>query len=359
MSAWEHLNGFYNFDATPMGPPGCRIISHNRGSTRRSWDFRGGAGFYVGPSLEHYRCYKVIKNSTQQVAVNDTVVFQHPTLACPTLTPEDRIIHCLRALTKAIQADFTWDSCHEQLLAIESLRAIYTPNKMTPTTILAVNRALPVGPPPRVDEPLQYVVETPPPVPAPLTRVAPAAAVNGALPVGPPPRVDEPLQYVVETPPPVPAPLTRVAPVTSRFGATTGEQPIAQRTRRRISNANALAVSFSLHADHINKCSKSYRAGVLSPDTTYTMPQWTTVPTHQKLPCIATVMPAPSLATYNPFALLQVDDDKDMDTMDSACTPTLNDDVDDVTDKPTTAVAFSVLDHETGKFLEHRQTHAG
>jgi hypothetical protein len=33
MLAWEHLNGFYNFDATPMGPPGCRIISHAKGST--------------------------------------------------------------------------------------------------------------------------------------------------------------------------------------------------------------------------------------------------------------------------------------------------------------------------------------
>jgi hypothetical protein len=316
MSAWEHLNGFYNFDATPMGPPGCRIISHVRGSTRRSWDFRGGAGFYVGPSLEHYRCYRVIKNSTQQVAVNDTVVFQHPTMSCPTLTPEDRIIHCLRALTKAIQADVTWDSCHEQLLAIESLRAIFTPREMTPTDILAV---------------------------------------CGALPVGPPPRVDMPLQYVVETSPPVPAPPTRVAPVGPRFGASTSNQPIAQRTRRCISNANALAVSFALHPDHIDKCSKAYRAGVLSPDTSYTTPQWSTVPTHRQLPVIATALPAPSLATFNPFVLLQDDDDDDVDTPDSPSTATLDDDVEDATDKPTTAVAFSVLDHETGKFLEHRQ----
>ncbi len=66
-------------------------------------------------------------------------------------------------------------------------------------------------------------------------------------------------------------------------------------------------------------------------------------------------MPAPSLATNNPFALLQDDNDEDMDTTDSACMPTFNNDVDDVTDKPTTALAFSVLDHETGKFLEHRQ----
>ncbi len=62
-------------------------------------------------------------------------------------------------------------------------------------------------------------------------------------------------------------------------------------------------------------------------------------------------MPAPSLATNNPFALLQDDNDKDMDTTDSACMPTFNNDVDDATDKPTTAVAFSVLNHETGKFL--------
>jgi len=177
----------------------------------------------------------------QQVAVNDTVVFQHPTMACPTLTPEDRIIHCLRALTKAIQADVTWDSCHEQLLAIESLRAIFTPCEMTPTAILAV---------------------------------------NGALPVGPPPRVDMPLQQVVETTPPVPTPPTRVTPVGPRFGSSTTDQPIAQRTRRCIANANALAVSFALPPNHIDKCSKAYRAGVVSPDTSYTKPQWSTVPNH-------------------------------------------------------------------------------
>jgi len=110
ISAWEHFNGPYNFDATPMGPPGCRIISHAKASTRRSWDFRGNEGFYVGPALHHYRCYKVIKNTTQAVVVSDTVVFQHPTLDMPTLTTEDRIIHCLRALTIAIRADRTHDT---------------------------------------------------------------------------------------------------------------------------------------------------------------------------------------------------------------------------------------------------------
>jgi hypothetical protein len=46
ISAWEHFNGPFNFDATPMGPPGCKVIAHAKGSTRKSWDFRGHASFY-------------------------------------------------------------------------------------------------------------------------------------------------------------------------------------------------------------------------------------------------------------------------------------------------------------------------
>jgi hypothetical protein len=51
--AWEQLNGPYNFDATPMGPPGCCVIAHTKGTTQQSWDFQGKVGFYVGPSLIH------------------------------------------------------------------------------------------------------------------------------------------------------------------------------------------------------------------------------------------------------------------------------------------------------------------
>jgi hypothetical protein len=33
-SAYEYLNGPFNYDATPMGPPGCKIIAHAKGATR-------------------------------------------------------------------------------------------------------------------------------------------------------------------------------------------------------------------------------------------------------------------------------------------------------------------------------------
>ena len=42
-SAWEAYNGPYNFDATPMAPPGCRVIAHakkqleNHGTSKVKW----------------------------------------------------------------------------------------------------------------------------------------------------------------------------------------------------------------------------------------------------------------------------------------------------------------------------------
>jgi hypothetical protein len=112
ISAWEHFNGPFNFD---------EIIGHARDSTRLSWDYRGHVGFYVGPALDHYQCHKILKTLTSAVIISDTVVFQHPTLSVPTLSTTDRIIHCLRALTIAVRADRTPDSCNAQLLAVESL----------------------------------------------------------------------------------------------------------------------------------------------------------------------------------------------------------------------------------------------
>ena len=53
LSAWEAFNGPFNFNATPLGLIGCRVLIHNKPSTRASWAFRARDGFYVGPALLH------------------------------------------------------------------------------------------------------------------------------------------------------------------------------------------------------------------------------------------------------------------------------------------------------------------
>ena len=118
-SAWEFINGPFNYNATPMVPPGSCIIAHAKGATCRSWDFRGIEGFYISLAMNHYQCYTLLRHNTQAVVASDTVIFRHHTLTLPALTTEDSIIHCLCALTTAIQSDRTPAKTDDQLLAIK------------------------------------------------------------------------------------------------------------------------------------------------------------------------------------------------------------------------------------------------
>ena len=70
-SAWEAFAGPLNYDATPLGPLGCEVISHKKTDTRNSWDFRGEPAWNFGVSLKYYRCQNIIAKGTQSSRVSD------------------------------------------------------------------------------------------------------------------------------------------------------------------------------------------------------------------------------------------------------------------------------------------------
>jgi hypothetical protein len=41
ISAWEFFHGPFDFNKTPLGPVGCRVLIHAKPVTRCLWDFRG------------------------------------------------------------------------------------------------------------------------------------------------------------------------------------------------------------------------------------------------------------------------------------------------------------------------------
>ena len=59
LSAWEQINGRYDFNATPIAPPGIKVLAHLKADQRESWSAHAFEAWYVGPALEHYRCYTV------------------------------------------------------------------------------------------------------------------------------------------------------------------------------------------------------------------------------------------------------------------------------------------------------------
>ncbi len=103
ISTWEYFNGLFNFNKTPVVPMGCRVLIHTKPAMRQSWDYRAKQGFYIGPALDHYRCYKLVKLETKQKVISNMVEFRHAYLQIPAVSADDKIINGLQVMAGALR----------------------------------------------------------------------------------------------------------------------------------------------------------------------------------------------------------------------------------------------------------------
>ena len=77
LSAYASLFGPYNYNKHPMVPLGTKVMVYTSKSERvtTSWGDKSKEGFYVGPSLNHYRCYRIYLPETKKFIPSDTVIF--------------------------------------------------------------------------------------------------------------------------------------------------------------------------------------------------------------------------------------------------------------------------------------------
>ncbi len=101
--AWEFFQGPFDFNKTLLGPVGCHVLIHAKPVTRHSWDFRAKEGFYIGPALDSYHCFKLVKSDTKSQVISNTVEFCHAYRTIPAPTPEDKIIHSLQVMSGALR----------------------------------------------------------------------------------------------------------------------------------------------------------------------------------------------------------------------------------------------------------------
>ena len=66
LSAYACLFGNFDFNRTPLSVPGTKVAAHDPPSQRYTFAPHGTVGYYVGPALEHYRCYTIFFPSTQR-----------------------------------------------------------------------------------------------------------------------------------------------------------------------------------------------------------------------------------------------------------------------------------------------------
>ena len=56
LSAYAYLFGPYDFNKSPMAPPGTRVIVHGKPGKCTSWGHHITPRWYIGPSIDQYIC---------------------------------------------------------------------------------------------------------------------------------------------------------------------------------------------------------------------------------------------------------------------------------------------------------------
>ena len=88
LSAYEQLHGRFDFNATPLAPPGVKVLAHARAGERDTWATHAFEAWYVGPALEHYQCFTVWATKSRHKRIVNKVLW-FPPKAFPKLTSED------------------------------------------------------------------------------------------------------------------------------------------------------------------------------------------------------------------------------------------------------------------------------
>ena len=103
LSAYAQLEGTFDFTHTPLTPPGTHVIIHEKPTTRQTWAPHGTDGWYLGPALHHYQCYRIWVPRTHAERIVDTISFFPKAVPLPELTHKDAVIQAAHKLTHALQ----------------------------------------------------------------------------------------------------------------------------------------------------------------------------------------------------------------------------------------------------------------
>jgi hypothetical protein len=102
LSAATHIFGQHDYNRAPMAPPGTRIIVHETPGRRKTWAPHGQDGWYIGPALEHYRCYTVYITKARSSRTVETVDFFPHQFKIPFPSSSDLATQAATELTHAL-----------------------------------------------------------------------------------------------------------------------------------------------------------------------------------------------------------------------------------------------------------------
>ena len=112
LSAYAQVFGNFDYNATPLAPPGIHTIVYQQPSDRGTWDPHGKDAWYVGPAMDSYRCYRTWVWETQKERKAETLSWFPTHLQMPTTGPLQKAIAGINDIKKALQSPPTNSPLH-------------------------------------------------------------------------------------------------------------------------------------------------------------------------------------------------------------------------------------------------------
>jgi hypothetical protein len=101
VSAYEALEGLYNWSRYPMAPLDTKAIIFEDSDTRASWAPQGLNAWILGPSKDHYRCHLFYVSETRGYRVSGSANLFPQHCMTPKYTPKSHV----KKLSKELQSN--------------------------------------------------------------------------------------------------------------------------------------------------------------------------------------------------------------------------------------------------------------
>ena len=185
----------YDFVAHPISIVGIHVLVHDKPSERPSWSPHGSKGFYLGPALQHHKCYRTWIIDTQAVRISDTLAWFPSPYKLPGSDPHAMVTAALDDLTVAMRmlavSDKIQPTTRQLILdrtatATSELRAVvdlYLPTRPSDTTDASSSQLVADPNAQRVSVPPPSTPTAVPPAHPPTTA---APSTGTSVPSGPP-----------------------------------------------------------------------------------------------------------------------------------------------------------------------------
>ena len=101
--AYAQLEGAFDYNSTPLLPPGSKTIVYESPEHRASWNDKGIEAWYLGPAMSHYRCHTVYVPKSRAERIAQMIDFFPHNCAAPQASPLDNATRAADALASTLK----------------------------------------------------------------------------------------------------------------------------------------------------------------------------------------------------------------------------------------------------------------